>query len=478
MTPSHRKASDVQGRPLAVALGVLGVGTLVAASVLTASTTPEAPADRPVSLVAAPGAESSQFTCGGMTEGGGSLAAGTLVLTNATSSTRAVALALFDDAGHRADRAVEVPGYATRKVPVSGVLSGGTWMAAQATIQGGGVAVTQQTAGSGGVSLTSCASATETRWDFAGGSTQTGSSLEISLVNPTSSPAVANVSFISADAGAASPSGSQGIVVPAHRVTAVSVADVVAHGKDLASLVTVTQGRLVAFATQSTPSPIGLSLTLGQSGPSPRLTMARAVASPGATVAMELVNPTSKVQHVSVRVRIPSGWLSPWTMTMDPYSVSRLEMAPSTRVPETDVFAALVRADGPGVLAFASTTTSSGGGGRSLVPLDAPAATSTGSWVLPRYKGNHRQGLTLFNPGQSSVTVTGAGLSPLGSATIKDLTQITIPARGIVTVDASLLASFDNQPLSVTSSGPLAVAETLDGGAVPGILTMAALPRG
>ena len=266
-------------------------------------------------------------------------------------------------------------------------------------------------------------------------------------------------------------------MVPAHQVTGVAVQDVVAHGKDLASLVTVTQGRLVAFATQSAPSPIGLSLTLGQSGTSRRLTMARAVASPGATVAMEVVNPTAKVQHVSVRVRIPSGWLSPWTLTLDPYTVNRLEMAPSTRVPETDVFSAIVRADGPGVVAFVSTTTTSGGGGRSLVPLDPPAATSMGSWVLPRYKGNRRQGVTLFNPGTSAVTVTGSGLSPLGSATIKDLTQISIPAREMVTVDAGVLGAFDNQPISVVSSGPLAVAETFDGGAVPGILTMVALPQ-
>ena len=360
---------------------------------------------------------------------------------------------------------------------MSGLVSGGNWMAAQATIQGGGVAVTQQTAGSGGITLTPCASATETRWNFAGGSTQTGSTLELSLVNPTSSPAVANVSFISTDAGAATPSGSQGIVVPAHQVTGVAVQDVVAHGKDLASMVTVTQGRLVAFATQSAPSPIGASLTLGEAGTSPTLTLARAVASPGATVAMELANPTSSVQHVSVRVRIPSGWLSPWTMSMDPYSVERLEMAPSTRVPETDIFAAVVRSDGAGVVAFVSTTTSSGGGGRSLVPLTSSAATSAGSWVLPRYKGNPRQGLSLFNPGSSSVTVTGSGLSTLGSATIRDLTQITIPARGLVTVDSGVLAPFNNQPISVMSTGPLAVSETLDGAAVPGILTIDAVPR-
>ena len=477
MSPSHRRGADSTGRPLAVALGILGAGALVATSVITSATEPTPPAPRPISLVAAQPVESSQFTCGGMTEGTGSLAAGTVVLTNAASSKRTVALALFDDAGHRTDRSVDIPGYATRKVPVSGLLSGGSWMAAQATIEGGGVAVSQQTSGSGGVSLASCASATETRWDFAGGSTQTGSTLELSLVNPTSSPAVANVSFISSDAGAATPSGAQGIVVPAHQVTGVAVQDVVAHGKDLASLVTVTQGRLVAFATQSAPSPIGLSLTLGQSGTSRRLTMARAVASPGATVAMEVVNPTAKVQHVSVRVRIPSGWLSPWTLTLDPYTVNRLEMAPSTRVPETDVFSAIVRADGPGVVAFVSTTTTSGGGGRSLVPLDPPAATSMGSWVLPRYKGNRRQGVTLFNPGTSAVTVTGSGLSPLGSATIKDLTQISIPAREMVTVDAGVLGAFDNQPISVVSSGPLAVAETFDGGAVPGILTMVALPQ-
>ena len=477
MSPSHRKASDSKGRPVAIAAGSVAIGILVAWSALTASTTPAPPPARPVSQVAATSAESSQFTCGGITEGGGSLTAGTLVVTNASAQPRAAVISLFDDGGHRAERSVEVPGYGTRKVAVSGLLSGGTWMGASVVTEGGGVAVTQQTLGSGGMTLTPCASSTATAWGFAGGSTEKGSTLEISLVNPTSSPAVANVTFITANAGAAAPAGSQGVVVPAHQVATVAVENVVAHGQDLASMVQVTQGRLVAFATQSSPSPIGASLTLGEPGISARWTMARAVASPGATVAMELANPTSRTQQVSITVRIPSGWLSPWRVTLDPYTVSRIEMAPSTRVPETDEFAAVVRSDGPGVIAFLSASTTAGGGGRSLVPLDPPSATLAGAWVLPRYKGNPRQGLTLFNAGSTPVTVTGSGLSTLGSATINTLTQISIPARGLVVVGHSVLGAFENEPLVITSSGSLAVAQTLDGGSVPSILTMVALPR-
>jgi len=478
VSPSHRKGSDSAGRPLALALGAAAMGIVVGWSALTATTTPTPPTQRSASQVAPVDAESSQFTCGGMTEGVGSLAAGTLVLTNAASTMRSATVSVLDDVGGHAEQVVSVPAYGTRAVPVSGLLSGGSWMGAQVVVEGGGVAVTQRTSGSGGVTLTSCASSTATRWNFAGGSTQTGSTLEISLVNPTSSPAVANVSFISSDAGAAAPAGAQGIVVPAHQVAGVAVQRVVAHGQDLASLVTVTQGRLVAFSTQSTPSPIGASLSLGEAGIAPRWTLARGVASPGATLSMELVNPTSSTQQVAVRVRIPSGWLSPWRVTLDPFSTSSLQMAPSTRVPETDEFAAVVHADGPGVVAFLATTTTSGGGGRSIVPLDAPADSAAGAWILPRYRDSHRQGVTLFNPGTSAATVTCSGLSTLGSATIRDLTQISIPSGGIVVVGPSVLGSFDNQPIAVTSSGRLAVGETLDGGAAPSILTMPAIPRG
>ena len=112
-----------------------------------------------------------------------------------------------------------------------------------------------------------------------------------------------------------------------------------------------------------------------------------------------------------------------------------------------------------------------------MVPLDPPSATLAGAWVRPRYKGNPRQGLTLFNAGSTPVTVTGSGLSTLGSATINTLTQISIPARGLVVVGHSVLGAFENEPLVITSSGSLAVAQTLDGGSAPSILTMVALPR-
>ena len=477
MSPSHRKGGDSAARPALITGTVISLAALITWSFATSSTEPAAPASLPVSQVAASAAESSQFTCGGFSEGGGSDAEGSVVITNAADSERKVEVSVFDDQGSRASVSVSVPRFASRRIPVSGLLSGGSWLAAQVVSEGGGVAVTEQIRGRG-PSISPCASSTSARWNFAGGSTDSDRTTTISLVNAGSSPAVANISFITSNEGAAAPSGSQGIVVGPHQVVGIPVKDVLAHGRDLAAMVKVTQGRMVAFATMVAPAPVGVAVTLGEPSLARRWTMARAVASPGATVSMELANPTASTQVVSIRARIPSGWLSAWQVTLDPFTVEHLEMAPSTRVPDTDVFAAEVRTSGPGVVAFVSTKVSAGGkGGWGVSPLATSADLAARSWLLPRYKGSQRSGLTLFNPGKQPVTVVGAGLSALGSATISELTQISIPAGGIVAVGTDTLGSSQGQPISVTSSGPLSVGQTLEGAVVPGILTLSGLAR-
>ena len=199
-----------------------------------------------------------------MTDGSDSVAAGTVILTNSTRQERTATVTVIDDAGHTAQDKVTIGALATSTVGVSNQLSGGTWLMAQVLVDGGGVMASEQVAGSQGRTLSACGSRTSSTWQFTGGSTQRGQALTISLANPTATPAVANVSFITANAGAATPQGSQGLVVGPHAVVAVPVQNLVAHGADLASDVTVTQGRLVAFATQVSSSPVGVGVALGQ----------------------------------------------------------------------------------------------------------------------------------------------------------------------------------------------------------------------
>ncbi len=472
----HRQAIERLGRPGVLFLSGISLGALAIVSVSTTSSSPAAPEPGPAGVVASPSAESSSWTCGGMTDGSDSVAAGTVILTNSTRQERTATVTVIDDAGHTAQDKVTIGALATSTVGVSNQLSGGTWLMAQVLVDGGGVLASEQIAGSQGRTLSDCGSRTSSTWQFTGGSTQRGQALTISLANPTATPAVANVSFITANAGAATPQGSQGLVVGPHAVVAVPVQNLVAHGADLASDVTVTQGRLVAFATQVSTSPVGVGVALGQAELEATWVLARQVASPGATITIDMANPTSASQVVVVRARIPSGWLAPWRQVVDPYTVWSLQISPTSRVPSTDVVAVKVRASGPGVSAFATTQVAgASSGGWGSTPLQAlPKGPST--VLVPKVPGLDRDGITVFNPGASPITVLGEALNPLGSATIRQLTQVIIPAGGIVSVGPSVLSHMAGQALTVSGSGPLAVGETITGSAVPGVAILQGIP--
>lgn len=411
-----------------------------------------------------------------MTDGATSAAAGNVILTNASRHVRTATVTAIDDTGHVAQTKVAIKGLATTDVGVSGEVSGGTWLMAQVLVDGGGVLTSEQIAGSQGRTVSACAARTSSTWQFAGGSTERGQALTISLINPTATPAVANVSFITADAGAASPQASQGLVVAPHAVVTVPVQKLVAHGSHVASEVYVTQGRLVAFATQVSPSPVGVGVALGQADLESKLVLARLIASQGATITLDVANPTPQAQVVIVRVRIPSGWLAPWRQIVDPYSVWPLVVAPTSRVPATDVLAVTVRASGAGVSAFATTQVPGAtSGGWGSTPLTSPPSGSS-TVLVPKVPGLDRDGITVFNPGSSPITVLGQALNPIGSATIRQLTQIIIPAGGIVSVGPRVLSRMAGQTVSVTGSGPMSVAETVTGSAVPGVAILQGTP--
>lgn len=477
MSPArHRHVVERLGRPGILAMTGLSLAALAAVSLVTSSATPVAPPAGPPAQVAASTAESSSWTCGGMTDGAGSAAAGNVVVSNVTSQPRRVVVTAIDDTGHVVRNELKVAPDATASVGISSQLSGGTWAMATVTVDGGGVLVSEAIGGSQGRTLSPCASRTATTWQFTGGSTERGQGLTISLVNPTATPAVADVSFITANSGAATPQGSQGLVVEPHSVVGVPVQNLVAHGAEVASDVTVTQGRLVAFATQVSPSPLGVGVSLGQPSVAASWFLARQVAAAGATITIDVANPTSSTQAVVVRARIPSGWLSPWRQVMDPYSVWSLQVSPTSRVPTTDVLAVTVRASGPGVSAFATTRVSgaSAGGWGSTALQALPGSPAT--LLVPKVPGQDREGLTVFNPGATPITVLGEAINPLGSATIRQLTQVVLPAGGMVSVGPDVLAHLAGQVVKVSSSGPVVVGQTLTGGAVPGVSILNGIP--
>ena len=457
---------------LALSLAALGLG----ASLAGGGTQATAPTP-PVSLVASSSAESSQFTCGGFSVGGGTFAAATVSMTNTTPAPVTATVTAMSNAGARSVRSVLIAANATASLQPGQMVTSGQWAAATILINGGGVAVTERLDGSNGVAATPCASSTATAWNFAGNSTSKGQAPTVSLVNPSSTPAVVDVSFISAAAGAATPSSSQGLVVRPRSVIEVPVSRLVPDGGDLATQVAVTQGSAVAFMTQVSSDPVGTAVSLGEPSLESSWSLPRAVATPSTHVAVEVANPTPSTQVVTVHVRLASGWVAPWTQTLDPYTLASIQTAPSSRVPESSVYAATVDASGPGVAAFMSTTIpGASASGWGLTPLVPAASQTAGLWVLPAPTGAVRSGLTLFNRSSTAATVTVSALGSASSAPVGQLShQITVPPGAVVSYTSVSLRPSNGATLLLETQEHVAVAQSFFG-ADPGVAVLTALP--
>ncbi len=475
-TPHHgRHRTHETHRALLVMLVVLVAGGLTVASILTRSTASPAPAFAGVSQVAPNGAESSSFVCGGFTEGAGSTVPGSVLITNATSEIRHASIEVVDDKGSQIVVKKTIDPRVTTAVPISGLLSGGLWVSATATFDGGGVAVVEQTTRVGEGSVTPCASVASPSWYFAGGSTVSGQDLVYSLVNPTATAAVVNVSFIGGG-GLVQPQGSQGLVVPPSGLVTFSAVAVAPHIPLIGAIVQATQGSVVAFATQQSPFPHGVVLTLGESTLERRWQMARAVSTKGAVNSLVIANPTSQAQVVTVRARIPSGPLSPWSEVVAPYSLWQLVTAPASRVPVTDIYSAVVTTSGPGVsVSEVTQVVGAASAGWGSTPLAAPVVVDAGRWILPGSVQGTPIGMTFTNSGSSPVRVHASILTPAGEISLDLVDGTTIAAGESISLSSTIRKGIGTHPILISASGPLVVGEDLPFVTAPGVASIVAL---
>jgi hypothetical protein len=475
----HRRLSRTElQRPaivggLVVALAAIGIGAWAAGD--TAQSTPPA---QPSTLVASSSAETSQFTCGGFSVGSSAPAPATISMVNTADAAVRATVAIASDSGARAATTIEVAPGSTASIQPGGMVTSGRFAAATVLIHGGGVAVTERIDGSNGVSDTPCSSTTSSSWYFAGNSSAKGQDPVVTLVNPSSTPAVAGMTFITGAAGAATPQGAQGLVIPPQSTISVPVASLVPHGGELATLVQATQGSVVAFMTQISPGPVGAAVTLGERSVQSSWLLPRAVASPGTAVSVQVANPTSTVQEVSVHVRLASGWVAPWTVTVDPFTVTSIPTAPSSRVPEGSVYAATVRATGPGVVAFLSTTaTTASSSGWGITPLVDSTTAGWGRWVLPDPAGVVRSGVSLFNASSSPVTVTLRAVAGTSTTAAGQIGTVTVPPDAVTSFSSTQLKPSNGSTLEVEASSSLGVAQSFFG-ADPGVGMLNAMPLG
>ncbi len=462
---------------------VVIAGVAVAVSTRGTSTSAGAPAT-PAALVSAPDAESSAWYCTGQTTSSNA-APGSLVLTNTTQTPVTAGITVTSEVGSFVHAAVSVPadGVVAPSLPSP---SAGAWLADTVTVAGGGVAVSQWVHGSVGWSQAPCQSSTSAAWYFAGGTTSNSDGLYVSLLNPTSTPVVVDLGFVT-PSGAVHPINFQGVVLPPGQVVVENVASEVQNVSTVSTVVTARTGRFVASELQGfSGSAGGLAVVPGVPQPATRWAIPLGDESSGGSSEIDVFNPGSTPEAVKVDLRLASGPLAPLTARVAPGSTWALATSKQTRIPAYAAYSAVVDATGgPGVvvsrtvLASGSAESPQAGmaGGIGALSLASP----TGEWVVPPPG-------TSANPAVSGATPRVLALANTSTAPVTfSADAVTKDQRRLIAsgelepgqfelVSGSALAAAGLNQIVVRSDGSLGVSEDVQPSGTIGVVTMPGIP--
>jgi hypothetical protein len=485
VTPAHVSRERRWRVASLVVLVIAGVGVAVG---VHGTAAPVGAEPSPAALVGAPDAESTAWYCTGQSTAGG-VSPGFLVLTNTTARPVAADISVVSDTGATAHTAAAVPadGVVTPSIPA---LASGSWESETVITSGGGVAVTQAVSGPLGWSQAPCQSTTSSQWYFAGGSTAAANSLDVSLLNPTSTPVVVDLSFVT-PAGTVHPINYQGIVLPAGQVAVENVTSEVQQIPTMSTVVTTRTGRVVAAEVQQIVdgggTSGGLSLVPGVTTPQAHWMIPQAQEVPNATSEIDVFNPGTATETVTVRFRLPSGPLAPLTEKILPGTTWPLLTSGQTRIPANETYATTIDATGGSGVVVSRTVSLPASAtppplAGVVVAVDGLSARSPShQWVVPppgsaaspAVSGAAPESLALLNTSTGSEDYSAASVTATGSKVVA--TGTLAPGAAVVVSGAPLAAAGLN-PIVVRSSGPMAVSEDATPSGGFGVVSMPGIP--
>jgi hypothetical protein len=482
VSPAHH-SGERRWPVLLVVAAVLGGVALAVASRGSAPAS-VASSGAPSALVSAPDAESSAWYCTGMSTATGS-APGALVLTNTGPEPVSASIAAASDGGSSVHVTVSVPGD-TVVSPSVPSLSSGSWQADTVTVTGGGVAVSQSVHGPAGWGVAPCQSSTAADWYFAGGTTANSDGLFVSLLNPTSTPVVVDLSFMT-PSGAVHPINFQGVVLPPGQVVVENVASEVQNTSTVSTVVSARTGRVVASELQVfSGSSSGLSVVPGAAQPAVRWAIPQSEENSGGNSEIDVFNPGSTPVAVRVHLRLSSGPLAPLSREVAPRTTWVVGTDKQTRIPAGTPYSVIVDASGGagvvvGRTVLAPQSATSPQAGLAAGVAGSAMTSPTGQWVVPppgtsanpAVAGAAPNSLALSNTSGASLTYRVYGVTTSGQ---RLLASGTLAPGFFSLVPASALSAAGFDPIVVRADRSLGVSEDLKPSGALGVVTMPGLP--
>jgi hypothetical protein len=485
--PSRQESERVAGRRLAIVAVVVAVvvGAALIDRAVGPPPSPSAPSALSASTIPSTAAVSSSWYCAGGTTGSGGQANTTIYVTNTGTETVPGAVTTTVNTGKGAvstHQTISVPAGTTITVNPE-IYAPGGWGASTLTFAGGGIGVSQVAAGPAGWTTAPCASASSANWYFASGATTPGNQLVLILYNPTSTEAVANVSF-DTDAGVLQPQLYQGLSVPAGQVVVENVGDYVQSRPTIATVVSAQSGQIVADQLQlvSTTGKTGLALALGAPRVAPDWYFSQTTnpTAAGSSVSFLLSNPGPTAERAMVAVGLTQGGVAPFAVAVPAKSVVPFTASTANRIPHQVPYAVAISSTGGSGLVVAREVLAPDGASQPGFGTMPGTAQATSHWLVPAPGAGSAPGapgasvgsLAVSNPGSVSAQVT---VAPLGGTAAQSKVLVVKPHSVLVVAQAPVggLVTLD-----VRSNVPVAVEEDSVPTGAAGVVSSTGLPFG
>lgn len=399
--------------PVVVILAIVLIATGVLSSVAKSSN----PSALPRGLALNSLAESTALYCTGLS----SVAQGSpgrVTFTNTTGASHLINIEIVSDTGVKVTRTTNLAPYTSISIN-AGAAQHGNFFGVGAQVSGGGVVGVEVT--NNNASETPCISTGVTSWSAAGFDTTVGSHAELSIYNPTATPAVFDIDAYTAS-GEMVPAKYQGIAVGAHGEADIDLGTQVVDTANVGIHVNVLRGTLDIVGVQKSGSVV--SLVSGVTNDTMSVQFPSVTTAQNATAQVRLFNPGSSPANVSFAINLAPFKVPNQTVTVPANSSALATITPNTAIPAAGYAVVAVRSDQPVVASLATGT------GKTFA-LSSPE-TPQAEFLVDDFTGR----------GFDSATATNTSTRPL-SLTFMSLSNTAPPVRSApVTVPAETTANL------------------------------------
>ena len=396
--------------------------------------------------------ESSSLFCGGLEHVVGSISS-TVTIADLAGGARTLEVTTSNERGRVSLRLVGVrPGHVLRLDPSH--LLAGSDEAMAIVADGGGVVASESVSGAGGTAVAPCLTEAAPAWYLTGGSTQTGRSLLISVLNPYEVPAQVTVSFLT-PGGFVEPGRFKGLDIGPHRLDVLVVHDVAPSRSMITTDVQATTGSVVVYGVErATSGAASVSVLPGAPATASSAVFPITPNATGASTSLLVANVGTTPLTASVQTAWAPGCgthcSAPFSLGVGPGETTSLQVAPSSRVPIGVVAAAELSATPPGLVVVQTVTTSSTVG--QSAALDDPSQSGSVRLVLVDPSRTRFERVSIVNPAAAPASVTLETVGPHG---VRVHRTVLVAGRGVTVVNGRRLGWLVGGVLELVATAPI-----------------------